>query len=51
MPLSGKGEGKCKCVEWAEMNERRYFKTDIVSDFKFTSKCMLGAELRKKLIK
>ena len=37
------------CVEWAEMNERGYFlKPDIVSDFKFRSKCMFGAEFRKE---
>ena len=29
---------------------RGYFKPDIVSDFKFRSKCMLGAELRKEPI-
>ena len=39
------------CVEWAEMNERgNFLKSDIVSDFKFRSKCMFGAELRKKSI-
>ena len=38
------------CVEWAEMNERGYLKNDIVSDFKFRSKCMFGAELRKESI-
>ena len=29
---------------------RRYFKPDIVSDFKFRSKCMFCAELRKEII-
>ena len=38
------------CVEWAEMNERGIFKSDIVSDFKFMSKCMFGVELRKESI-
>ena len=38
------------CVEWAEMNERGYYKTDIVSDFKFRSKCVFGAEPRKGAI-
>ena len=28
------------CVEWAEMNERGILKPNIVSDFKFRSKCM-----------
>ena len=32
------------------MNERRYFKPDIVSDFKFRSKCIFGAEFRKESI-
>ena len=37
------------CMEWAEMIERGYFlKPDIVSDFEFRSKCMIGAELRKE---
>ena len=49
MPIAGKGEGDWMCVEWAEMNERG-FKPDIVSDFKFRSKCMFGAELRKESI-
>ena len=48
MPIVGKGEWKC--VEWAEMNEKGYFKPDIVSDFKFGSRCMFGAELRKEPI-
>ena len=38
------------CVEWAENKERGYFTPDIVSDFKFRSKYMFGAELRKKPI-
>ena len=51
MPIAGKGEGEWMCVEFAEMNERGYFfKPDIVSDFKFWSKCMFGAELRKEPI-
>ena len=51
MPIVGKGEGgEWMCVEWAEMNEREYFKTDIVRDLKFRSKCMFGAELRKETI-
>ena len=29
---------------------RGYFKSDIVSDLKFMSKCMFGAELRKEII-
>ena len=33
------------------MNEKGVFQTDIVSDFKFRSKCMFGAELRKGIIK
>ena len=41
---------KWKSVEWAEMNKKGYFKPDIVSDFKFRSKCMSGAELRKESI-
>ena len=36
------------CVEWAEMNETGIVKPDIVSDFKFRSKCMFGAELRNE---
>ena len=46
------GGEKWKCVEWAEMNEKGvgYLKSDIVSDFKFRSKCMFGAELRKEPI-
>ena len=32
------------------MNERGIFNPDIVSDFKFRSKCMFGAELRKESI-
>ena len=36
------------CVEWAEMNERGISKPDIVSDFKFRSKCKFGSELRKE---
>ena len=31
-------------------NEKGYFKPDIVSDFKFRSKCMFGTELRKESI-
>ena len=38
------------CLEWAEMNEKVFFKPDIVSDFEFRSKCMFGAELRKESI-
>ena len=41
------------CVEWAEMNKRirgGILKPDMVSDFKFRSKCMFGAELRKESI-
>ena len=37
-------------MEWAEMNERGILKPDIVSDFKFSSKCMFDAELRKESI-
>ena len=37
-------------MEWAEIMRRGYFKPHIVSDFKFRSKCMLGAEFRKKFI-
>ena len=48
MPIAGRG--KWKCLEWAELNEKLYFKPDIVSDFKFRSKCMFGAELRKEPI-
>ena len=50
MPIAGKGEGEWMCVEWAEMNKRGISKSDIVSDFKFRSKCMFGAELRKEPI-
>ena len=50
MPIAGMGEGKWMCVECAEMNERGIFKPDIVSDFKFSSKCMFGAKLRKESI-
>ena len=38
------------CVEWTEINERGIFKPDIVSDFKFRSKFMIGDELRKESI-
>ena len=38
------------CVEWVEMNEMGILKSDIVSDFKFRSKCMFGAEPRKEPI-
>ena len=38
------------CVEWVEMNERGILKPDIVSDFKFRSKCMFGAEICKEPI-
>ena len=48
MPIAG--EGDWMCVEWAEMNERGIFKPDIVSDFKFMSKCMFGVKLRKESI-
>ena len=37
-------------MEWAEMNERDILKHDIVSDFKFRSKCMFGAEIRNESI-
>ena len=50
MPIAGRGMGEWMCMEWAEMNERGIFNSDIVSDFKFRSKCMLGAELRKESI-
>ena len=50
MPIAGKGVGDWMCVEWTEMNERGIFTPDIVSDFKFRSKCMFGAELRKESI-
>ena len=43
----GRGRGKWKCVEWADMNEMGISKPDIVSDCKFESKCMFDAELRK----
>jgi hypothetical protein len=33
-----------------EMNERGISKPDIVSDLKFRSKCVFGAELRKEII-
>ena len=46
MPIAGKGEGDWMCVEWGG----GIFKPDIVSDFKFRSKCMFGAELRKESI-
>ena len=45
----GGGE-KWKCVEWAEMNEKGISKPDIVSHFRFRSKCMFDAELRKEPI-
>jgi hypothetical protein len=48
--IAGKGEGDWMCVDCAEMNERGIFKPDIVSDFKFRSKCMFGAELRNESI-
>ena len=32
------------------MNERGILKPDIVSDFKFRSKCTFGTELRKESI-
>ena len=51
MPIAGKGEVDRMCVEWAEMNERGIFKPNIVIDFKFSSKCMFVAELRKENIK
>ena len=44
------GRGKWMCVEWTEMNERGILKPDIISDFKFRSKCMFGVELRKESI-
>ena len=37
-------------VECVKMNERGILKPGIVSDFKFRSKCMFGAELRKESI-
>ena len=37
-------------VECVKMNERGILKHGIVSDFKFSSKCMFGAELRKESI-
>ena len=37
-------------MKWAEMNEKGISKPDIVNDFKFRSKCMFGAELRKESI-
>ena len=49
-PLQGRGRGKLMCVEWAEMHERGILKPGIVNDFKFRSKCMFGAELRKESI-
>ena len=38
------------CVDWAEMNERGFLKPDIVSYFKFRSKFVFFAELRKESI-
>ena len=46
----GRGRGKWKCVKWAEMNEMGISKPDIVSDFKFRSKCMFGDEHRMEPI-
>ena len=48
MPIAWKGEGEWMCVEWTEMNEGGTLKPDFVSDFKFRSKGMFGAELRKE---
>jgi hypothetical protein len=48
--LRGRERGDWMCVECAEMNERGIFKPDIVSDFKFRSKCMFGVELRNESI-
>ena len=49
-PIAGKGEGEMKVRGMAEMNEKGISKPDIVSDFKFRSKCVFGAELRKEPI-
>ena len=48
MPIAGKGEMDVRGM--AEMNERVIFKPDIDSDFKFRSKYMFGADLRKESI-
>ena len=39
------------CMEWSEMNERGISKPDIVSDFKFRSKCMFGAVSTRSLLR
>jgi len=43
-------KGKWKCMEWAEMNERRYLKTRHRQGFQIQVICMLGADLRKEPI-
>ena len=50
MPIVGKGRGNGCAWNGQRRMREGILKPDIVSDFKFRSKCMFGAELRKESI-